>query len=94
MVVMQVGEQHDVRGSLSQQSRCWVWTVPLQEQHSISQDWIGKHPKLADVYQDCGVSDIVYLSQLFSLFCRIVISRSGTREKRATGHSSLPLIEC
>ena len=36
MVVVQVGEQHDVRGPLSQQFRCWVWTVPLQEQHAIS----------------------------------------------------------
>ena len=55
--------------------------MTLQEEHPISEDWIGQHADAADVYQNGGVSNIVYLSQMITLSGRVEAAALGNRPR-------------
>jgi hypothetical protein len=67
VIVVQVGQDHQVGWAFFQQVRCRIWPVALQEQEPIPQNGIGQNANMADVDQNGRVADVMNLSQQLSL---------------------------
>ncbi len=67
MVVVQVGEKHNVRWAFRQQFWPGIPSVALKKKDSVPQERVGQHADAADVDENCGVAYVVDLSQVISL---------------------------
>ncbi len=64
MVVVEMGEEYNVRWVCFQQIGCWILPMSLQEEQPIPQDRIGQDPYAADVDEYCGVAYVIDLNQM------------------------------
>lgn len=75
MVIVQMGEEHKIRRTLLQKIRGSIATVALQKEDTIPQNWVREHTDVPNVYQNCGVTHVVYFDQCTSLFLTVQTMR-------------------
>ncbi len=64
MVVVQMGQEYDVRWAFIQQAQGDAAAVALKKKDVVPEYWICEYADLPDVYKDGGMTDIVDFSQV------------------------------